>query len=395
MKFKKILFISISLCLSTSLWANTFVGNGGNAGDVELEVTKRQIRTTLESLIQRDSQKSLCECSSVFANHKECRPLRELEESQKNYCSQKIQESLPQLLELLQKSSPVTYHWINENIVINEHGQRILVDAVSNPEKMSITLNQKRFKTMPASQRLFLLSHELLHLIKIDGDKISDTGPIGTFAGKQGKRKLLNAMSSALVMQAQSYDKFYELSQPLKRQQSYKLNWLSLSLGAGKSLNPNNANYALPDPRQFSFVFTHYFKNNLGFHAGYKRHQSNEKRLTTVDLKNTMQGPALGLSYRFFPFKDPLTALGQSFVELKGSYEMLFSKYSISDSYVAADFKETGWGWSLESLFHYPTTHFWIHAGLGLNQQNIDHKDLNFKSNYINLSAKIGVSYGF
>lgn len=57
---KPILVISIFMSLSLAK-ASTFVGNGGNAGDVELEVTLSQITSTLiiSSVRQKTKMKTM------------------------------------------------------------------------------------------------------------------------------------------------------------------------------------------------------------------------------------------------------------------------------------------------------------------------------------------------
>lgn len=62
----KVLLLAILLSPLLSE-ASTFIGNGGNAGDIEKEVTRRQILGSLKGIKSKEfDQENLCLCSKPF-----------------------------------------------------------------------------------------------------------------------------------------------------------------------------------------------------------------------------------------------------------------------------------------------------------------------------------------
>jgi len=115
-------FMYMVFAQSTAL-ANTFVGNGGSAGDLELLITKKQLSQTLEKIASQKDAKQLCTCQPVFENHTECRPLNNLSDEQENFCSQNL-KNVAAHAESLLKQNQVKFNWTREDILFEFIGHR-------------------------------------------------------------------------------------------------------------------------------------------------------------------------------------------------------------------------------------------------------------------------------
>ena len=73
--------------------ASTFVGNGGNVGDIELQVTLNQISKTLSAIIEDEELgDELCGCVDAYKNDELCTHIESLTKAQVKYCSIKLKE---------------------------------------------------------------------------------------------------------------------------------------------------------------------------------------------------------------------------------------------------------------------------------------------------------------
>ena len=48
-------------------FAGTFVGNGGNAGDLELKVALKQLEASLKAISESESQDEFCLCNEFLS----------------------------------------------------------------------------------------------------------------------------------------------------------------------------------------------------------------------------------------------------------------------------------------------------------------------------------------
>ena len=99
---KKIIY-GLALILGASAGASTFVGNGGNAGDVELQVTINQLQKAFVETAKpsADAATKLCVCHEDFQGKPLCEMLKKLDEEQVRFCDAYIKEKSPELAELL------------------------------------------------------------------------------------------------------------------------------------------------------------------------------------------------------------------------------------------------------------------------------------------------------
>src|SRR5262245_32424429 len=83
-----ILLVFVLPTYAAPISQNTFVGNGGNAGDLELEITLKQISSTADSI--DDKTKDLCICPEAYYERPIGRYLQDLTVQQKDYCEKKL-----------------------------------------------------------------------------------------------------------------------------------------------------------------------------------------------------------------------------------------------------------------------------------------------------------------
>jgi hypothetical protein len=184
----KLLLILFTMT-SVSAHGSTFVGNGGNAGDLDLATTIAQIHDTFESI--DESSIGLCTCSEGLAEDDVCGVLRSLDEKQRQYCENMMHSQAKKIMELAKSKSKVVFTWSDTplHVKTGESSSRE-VDAIARDDKVEIVVNRQRYLKLPRSFRIALLTHELFHLITIEDRHLSDDEPIGPF--EHGKT-LLNA----------------------------------------------------------------------------------------------------------------------------------------------------------------------------------------------------------
>lgn len=391
-KLSLIIIINI-LVVSKNVRANSFVGNGGSTADVEILVTKKQIYESLKKVSETEEFVDYCECIPIYNNRNMCAPLEKLDSEQKRYCTQQLKNISSKIVKLIDDPSLVI-NWTNQTINIKNDHNEIVADAIANNKNKTITLNKRNFISLSQSQRVFLLTHELIHMVPIEGKFLSDFGAVGPFKNQQGSRDLINSMASETVMQVQRYSLFQKYQPVLSRGQSSYMNWLDLTLIYQGGLENNSNVYSADSHTGFELSYRRFIKK-WGFNLGFKSILSSEKLLTNVEVENRLSTLSLGLSYRFFMNDDPLTAFGQSFLVVDANVDFVVSKYEISDAFVSTENKDDAVGYSLNANYYYPLNPFWIKFGLGVNQANYSHESLNLDRNAINITGHLGVSYGF
>ncbi|MGH1468094.1 MAG: hypothetical protein ACRBBP_04320 [Bdellovibrionales bacterium] len=395
---KVICTLSFIFCISSATTVsalNTFVGNGGSAGDMELLVTEKQLKEVLKDISLSDEVDDYCKCQPVFENHLECTPLNGLSEKQRLYCSSSLKKSALAAGELLQEKS-LRFNWTREDIYVRDGGQITTVDAVANPQSQTITINQTRFLNLPATKRLFLLAHEIFHMVPIDGKSTGDSGEVGPFNGAQGARKLINSMASGVVMNASDIGSLRKYESALRRRKSYKKSWVDLSFAFSSDINENTNVYSRDSYGGVGMRYRNYFGGGkFGFNTGVEIQRVSEDFLlaSTIEERNLIL--SAGLSYRFMPFSDPLSLLGQSFVNIDGSVEYLDSSLSVEDSHTSLSSSDNSFGWSADIKYYLPLKYFWLHVGVGLRDHEYKHGAFNLEKNSLQKTFKLGVSYAF
>ncbi len=334
MKFKTIclLFASALPILASSIAdAGTFVGNGGNAGDVEWSVAIKQIQTAVTSIIDDPvKDEVLCSCTKTYSNASICDALNSLSHEQRLFCGQSLKSQVRQLQLLVRDNNTVHVSWTTEAIDVLEGGQRRAVDAVTDRRLAQVTLNAEHFRSMNPSERVFLISHELMHLTTLGDQPLTDEGPQGPFISREGSRQLINAMAAAMTIEAEEAGAFDRYRSTLNRPQGWKTNWVDLTF-FGTSASPASV-YGVSNYSGGSLRYTHYL-SAFGLNAEYTSTKGSKTILSSVNSNEDVSTFRSGVSYRIFPFKNPLSYFGQSNLVFSADVDFVKGIFNLSDPF--------------------------------------------------------------
>ena len=357
MKILKIVFslafaVAAVLALSPSAFANTYVGNGGNAGDVEWTVTLKQIEMGIDG-IEKDppADEKLCTCNETYSHSSVCDALNALNVEQRKFCGATLKAQIPQLKPLVRDNKTVRVDWTRDDIDVLEDGHRRAVDAVTDRTQGKVTLHTERFRDLNPSERVFLIAHELQHLTTLNNQPLTDEGPQGPFTTKDGSRQLINAMAAAIVIEADEAKAFKRYASTLNRPQGWKMNWIEVSLGT--SHVDSKSVYSMNSYSGVHARFTHYF-NDFGVNAEYATLSGEKSMLSQIRLAEKATTYRLGASYRVFPFKNPLTYFGQSNFVLSADIDYVVGEFNFRDSFSNDTQNSSRLGGSAQLTYHFP-----------------------------------------
>lgn len=397
----RIFILTLTVLLTQQAWSSTFVGNGGNAGDIELQMTLGQVQESL-SFINRDKDvqaRKLCVCTEAYEGRPICDMLKKLNEEQVRFCASYIESKAAELEHLVATKERVSFSWTHQEIEVQEAGSLRGADAVTNPKNMSMTLNQKRFLEMDENERVFLISHELFHLTSNQGETLSDEGPIGPFKGADGGRKFINAMAATVVMAANDYQVFDSYRSIERRSKGYKKNWLTLSIAGVSRENDTNTVFDIESTSGAQLGFRYQWTHELGVLAQLSRLSGTKSILNATEATETKSILSVGAAYRWFPFSNPLTFSGQSHFVLSGTVDVMKAKYEIKDQNIGTTADASSMGYTLSCNYFIPfKSGMWAYAGVGYSYMpysfNIDNQvTLEYKP--AGTTFALGASYGF
>ncbi|MGE0631728.1 MAG: hypothetical protein AB7O96_04940, partial [Pseudobdellovibrionaceae bacterium] len=247
------------------------------------------------------------------------------------------------------------------------------VDAVTNAEKNEITINLDRFLDMAPYERVFLLSHELMHLTTIEGKRPVDEGPSGPFTGSDGGRDFLNAVGSGIaVLRGQYSDEIGQYRSSLRRSQSWKHFWFETLAGSSNRTKEPNTGYGFKEAPIGEFSFKYVYEN-IYLIVGSRFENANKKYLGSIDVKENSSIMKLGAGYRFFPGKNPLRFSGQMHFAFQATYDSIFSQITMKDAWTSTKKDVSSSGYSLSAQFYMPL--FWgIWGSVGAGYENHPYK---------------------
>jgi len=385
-------------CVSALGAGDSFVGNGGSAGDLELLVAKKQLQKTFSKISSKDLENSLCTCEPIFEGRGECSPLVGLDEDEVLFCSDQLQKMSGRAARMIRQNN-LSFRWTKEDIYVRQGTKTATADAVANTEDDSITLNQKRFLALTDTERLFLLAHEIFHLVpfnRAEDSYLSDEGVVGPYKGRQGSRRLLNAMAAGTVVEAYRNKSIQSYRHILWRRKSYVKNWFDLTITPSQSSSDvEESVYAQESFGGFALSYTKYF-GKVGFTGRYTYQNSEKSVLSTITSEETQNILGLGLSYKILPFKDPTTFLGQSFIGLSVFAELTSGEVSLSDGSPAGlSTKDRSFGGALDLKYHLPLQLCWVHLGAGVRKSELNYSELGLTNDKMQPYFNIGASYAF
>lgn len=387
--------LSLLLLASISLKASTFVGNGGNTLDIEYQVAYKQTLEALELIIMQSEnpKQVLCECNDTFAGHAICETLKALSTEQKNYCQTFLQTNAQSLRTALLRTQ---INWTEDIMSVQESTGLRAADAVTDQKNNMITLSQPKFYKLKAYERIFLLSHELGHLISVDNSYISDEQKIGPFQTSDGGRQLLNAIGSAIAMDAYDNEVLSKYETSLNRSRARSKHFISFS-NYGMNLRSSDT-YAVEKMNGAHFRYQYYFSGGVfGIFIGTSFSQGTKKILTQTEILQKRVDDQIGASWRFFSAADPLTFWGQSFGSISLGAESSKHTYTADDGFISSENSVTSSQAFGELAYHVPLVHgFWIDAYIAVHGDNykMEIPNRSFEYNATTTSG-IGISYAF
>ncbi|MGZ3805891.1 MAG: hypothetical protein ACXVB4_16870 [Pseudobdellovibrionaceae bacterium] len=397
----KIFIFFLTLACVQQSTASTFVGNGGNAGDIELQMTLGQLQKSLE-YIERDkdvAEQNLCVCPSRFEGRPLCDFLNHLNSEQVRFCSKYLRLKAADMARMVDQKSELNFSWTHQEIEVQEEGKLRGADAVTDVKNASITINQKRFLDMDENERVFLLGHELFHLTTFQGKPLQDEGEIGPYKGSDGGRQFINAMAATVVLQANEYDVFKTYESAEKRSKSYKKHWLTLGYESLSTENDTETAFDIMQVNGGQIEYRYQWTPKIGLLARYSSLKGNKGILSSIQATENRNILGLGMAYRWFPFSNPLTHWGQSHFVFSGSFNFLSANYELHDASTGTTANATAMGYALACNYYIPfDSGFWGYGGVGYSNLhhsfNLDNQvTLNYKNNGTNFV--LGVSYGF
>jgi hypothetical protein len=395
MKIKAFAILGIALLLTSKGLANTFVGNGGNAGDLELQMTLGEIERTASAIKDDTNTEAFCTCPQDYKGRAICEPLQEMDNEQKNYCQKTLKTKAEEILKLLSPQGGVKWDFTIEEMSTQENAGIRDADAVANSENFRITMERDPFISKKPPERMFLITHELLHLTKYEGHFIKDDVPTGPYKDREGGRKLLNAYGSAFAMYAHVHNIYSVLRGSQRRSKNYVNNWFSLNIGT--NTGERNSTFSQNDVMGATLEYRRQFTSPWGifFRAGsFGAEKSDVVSTTKVTVDKSSF--ALGVSRQVLLFRDPLTYWGQSYLLLGAGLEYQKIKYKLDDGFVTVEDSATSTAALVRTQYYIPFIWGgWAFAEISATNHNYNLDKVNVKSTPIQGQIYAGVSYGF
>ncbi len=396
---KPILVISIFMSLSLAK-ASTFVGNGGNAGDVELEVTLSQITSTLNHIISapEDENEKLCQCERILEQHKVCESLKNSNQRQTYFCADQTASKAKDILKLLESENGVQIVWTSRSMEVSENTGDREADAIANPKAKKITLNREQFLKLKDYERVFLLSHELGHLVQIEKKYISDDETVGPFKQVDGGRQFLNSMAAAITMKSLTTGQVADYAQVLRTSKSYQANWISFALGS-ESKREDQSRLAIEKYSGWDISFRHQLSQAWGFTGGARLLKGENEFFSMTKATTELKLYNLQVNYRFFPVDNPLSPRGQSHFVFGLGLEAGQAKYKLQDDFTAEEDQANLLSPLANAQYFLAlNSGLWLNAGLTYTNHKYTFNNIGFdgyKSDPNQFYINIGASYGF
>lgn len=385
--------------MNPQTFASTFIGNGGQAGDVELAVSLKQLRSAverIESIKQDDPNKHLCECPEDYSDHNLCEVIEKLNVEQKRFCDKFI---LKQLSKLDKASTETQFEWVESSMLNkNKLGVRV-VDAVAQKDKKKIYIDQVRFIDLTPSKRLFLLTHELFHMDSYENINLDDEDKIGPFTNEYGVRDLLNAAAAGIVLTSIDENVFQSYSGYLNQSRSTKKHWLSLTSPSAQLLEVRKTNFdtKLSQGHRLSYQYQPDSFYNFGFILHLQTQKGSKTIFDSVKIEQSNATSSIGVSYRYFIFNhlDPLSHFWNTFMQFELLYERLDGKFSMKDERTSLESQTSSISPAGRLSLYAPIKYnFWINAGIDYSQHKLYYSEFDYTLEKNTTSFYLGVTYG-
>lgn len=387
------------LFTSSAVLASTFIGNGGQTGDVELAVSLKQVRAAvdrIETLKQEQPEKRYCVCPENYADHALCEIINKLNEDQLKYCDRFV---VMQLQKLARASQTTQFEWVQSTMVNqNKIGERV-VDAVAQKDKKLIYIDQVKFVDLTQSKRMFLLTHELFHMDTFDGKNLDDEDPIGPFKYQYGVRDLLNAAAAGITLTSIDETVFQDYTKYLSQSRSTKRHWFSVMTPSTSLQDSNKTRFDTEMSRGSRFSYQYQFPNlfNFGLTLHLQSQGGDKSIFTSTKIKQKQNITAVGATYRYFIFNtmDPFSHFWNTFVQFEVLTERLDANFDMSDGYSNAQSSASSTNLAGRISVYFPMKHdFWINTGVHFSDHKVSFPEFDYNLTSNSPTFFLGVAYG-
>lgn len=392
-------FVFALLFAGSTASASTFVGNGGNVGDIELKIALNQIRDVFREVLKAGPKEKLelCTCYDDYKTHASCSTLESLTPEQVGYCENFMKERAAQMERLVSEDDAVLFKWTAENIRVKEKTGLRQADAVADPAERRITLHQRRFVELANHERVFLLTHELLHLTKVDGEYPDDDVPMGPFNTSEGGRRLLNAVAASTVQEVYGQDLVKKYLPTLQRSQGSKNNWLTAQWQSSNRGDEDSFGVTRTSGSQFSF--RHQW-GAIGVLAELRSGRGQGSVRETIKFEEAYNALALGVAYRLFPSDNPMTFWGQSHFVFAGKLEQMNLDYHLrEEGFIDESDTAVSTTLTAEATYFMPLRNdFWVSVSFGYLPHKYSYRKVFSDPIHVQSSQSsfgLGVAYAF
>jgi hypothetical protein len=384
------------LLIPFTLSASTFVGNGGNAGDVELQVTLMQIKKTLNQIKNNQFEKNeLCSCSESLEGHQICTNLKILSSEQRLFCEKKLTFESAAMLNLLNSPAGLQIVWTLDTMQVAEKAGLREAEGVAVASEGKIFLNREMFLKLKDYERIYLLTHELGHLVKIENKFLKDDEKIGPFKQNDGGRQFLNSLGSAVTMRSLVNGGVDQFAGSLNRSKTYKDNWFSVSFGS-ESERKDESSFAIKKYTGYQIQYRYQLIQQVGLSIGHREMKGADTFFEIAKTESEISLWSAKLNYRLSPFSNPLSFWGQSHFLFGLGIEAGTAKMSVNDGYSSENDQTKLSSPLLSAHYFIPANHgIWVQTGLVATQYKYEFNKIGFKSQDNQIFYELGVSYGF
>jgi len=386
------------LMLSSTVFADTFIGNGGNSASMDLAITLSEIRGAHKRVTDYFDLEDICEADEGQERFAFFAVLTELKKEEVAYCKKFIGKQAAAFQKIAKLDGAIKFRWAPADIEVKRaDGKLEKVQAVADQEEMTITIDETKFRELTATKRIALITHEMLHLMKIDGKIYGDNEPIGPFKSAGRFFTVLGASTAAIAENEGvllAHDGINDTSR------GYKRNWISYEL-IRSSIDEEEAELLLSSGAQSGgrFVVRRQI-GKWGVHLGYGGLTANEKAETVsaaIEVLHSSEFFELGISRRSFPFDNPFSYWSQFHILYRAGVEYGSHAIKISDFYTTVEDDAKGYGLfgSVDAMF--PIINgWWAHIGYGLRQHKYKFEKLDVTVGAkVSTQILVGVSYAF
>lgn len=389
--YKKIILLYLLPSLAIS---STFVGNGGNAKDLELNISLKVITKTLD-IIQPNIKSELCRCPESLSSYPVCRSLEKLNPAQVEFCQNFLIENAPEVSNKIKNTTQ--FVWTENSLYVKEHGQNLSVDAITEFKENRITIQKNRFIELPSYERNFLISHEIFHLSTWNKKPLQDEQVIGPFNSSTGGRELLNAAAASIVVLSNSKGIAQQHQNDLNRSRKNKKFWLQLDYSAFTAKEDLDTLYIPEDYKGTVFTGKYYMTDQIGVFAKFSHYSAAKTTLDTIQTTDSQNIFGLGAVYRISPSDNEMSFWGQSYIEGALSYDFMTTEMKLDEDPLHIQEKTSSSFLTVQCMYFMPLQHsLWFQVGLGYNSPRYSlSKEVDAEYSKGRLTTNLGVSYAF